>query len=271
MTQRPRHHVTSPRKTPLWVPHIPAVGDVAIAQSATACVSGHDSMGAPFWLRLGSGAARVGTRKPESAAFVSGHDFSRAALCAKSTPGFSPCRFEGAQLQPCHKNRKTNPALVEARWAPLKSPRPMQLPATGYSLQAAVSAFVSGHDSMGAAYLPGFGRCGKPRSHTSRPCITARLHPNLAQRGPVEERAFRPASPARNSPGFSPGASVPGHDSMGAPFWLRLGLGAARVGTRKPGSAAFVSGHDFSRAAICAKSTPGFSPCRFEGAQLQRA
>ena len=172
-------------------------------------------------------------------------------------------------------------------------------PATGYRLQATGCLYLFGIRARlhGCPILPGFGRCGKPGSQTSR---LSHIAQNLAQRGPVKERAFRPASQANHSPGFSPGASASAHGSMGAPYLPGFGrCGKPRSQTSRlshiaqnlaqrgpveerafrpasqsnhsPGFSpgAPVSGHEFTRAALCAKSTPGFSPCRFEGAQLQ--
>ena len=51
-----------------------------------------------------------------AAAFVSGHDFSRAETDPKKDSGFSPCSFEGARLQPCCNSDKDNSALAAEGW-----------------------------------------------------------------------------------------------------------------------------------------------------------
>jgi error-prone DNA polymerase len=60
-------------------------------------------------------------------AFVSGHDLGRAEMDPKRDPGFSPCSFEGARLQPCHNDLNLGSALAaEGRFS--LHPRVSQFP-----------------------------------------------------------------------------------------------------------------------------------------------
>jgi cytochrome c-type biogenesis protein CcmH len=64
----------------------------------------------------------------------------------------------------------------------------------------------------------------------------------------------------RNLFHFSTKRGSEGHESMGAPSWLRRLLGASRVGVRNATSAAYVSGHDFSRAEQSPKKKRALAP-----------
>jgi len=85
-------------------------------------VSGHDTLGAPFWLRLALGASRrgprcavvsqwggsrVGKRNTTSAAFVPGHDFT---TCGKDPINDRFC--VRARVYSCRKASKINRALA---------------------------------------------------------------------------------------------------------------------------------------------------------------